>query len=138
MLDALVDAKAAAEPAGIETIVAPASTTVTPASTTGTFNNLAPSASSGSSSSSSFLGSLINIKEQDAAAINKPITAMQDQTSTTILQQQQQVASKTMAALAVAAGGAFCYPQNVDEFHQAVENSDCTIVALSRQVGAGR
>lgn len=135
MLDALVDDKAVAEPAGIETIVPPASTTVTPASTTGTFNNLA-SAASGSSPSSSFLGSLI--KQQDAAAINKPITAIQDQTSTAILQQHQQVASKTMAALAVAAGGAFCYPKNVDDFHLAVENSDCTIVALSRQVGAGR
>lgn len=139
VLDALNGAtKAAAESAGTETIVSPASTTTVtpqaPASTTGTFNDLAPSATPGSSSSSSssLLGSLI--KEQDAATIDSAIKPVQDQTSASILQQQQ-AASKTMAALAVAAGGAFCYPKTADEFHQAVENSACTIVALNRQVG---
>lgn len=135
VLDALVGGKAA-EPAAN---APPASTVVTPvtpvtpqkpASTSGTFTDLTTPAGVGQTLADALVP---DIKDEDAAAIDKPIVQMQDQLSAGF-QQQQLVAAKTFAEFAMASGAAFCYPKDAKELQADIENSKCTIIALNRQV----
>jgi hypothetical protein len=137
VLDALVSGKATHPAADGPLIMPVTSAVVQPAAsgssssfTSGTPSNLSPSASSPTSLLDKFIP---KISDDNAAKIDNHIVATQHQVNGAILDQQQ-VASKTMAALVAASGAAFCYPKTTADLHDAIENSDCTIVALNRQV----
>lgn len=55
-------------------------------------------------------------------------------TATGAMLQQQQQAAKTIAALAIASTGAFCYPEDADALHAAVVNQGCSLIILNRLV----
>lgn len=52
--------------------------------------------------------------------------------ATVAMVQQQQEAAKTIAALAIASTGAFCYPEDADELHAAVDNHACSLIILNK------
>ena len=141
MLDSLIGVVKATEPAANAPVITPiAPQAPTSSSASGTFNNLAPSGSSSSSSGNALVDAFVpKIKNEDAAAIDGAILPAQDVYNAGALQAHQAL-TKSLNLLddaGAVAGGAFCYPKTEDELHHAIEDSGCTIIALSGQVSEG-
>lgn len=67
-------------------------------------------------------------------AKNEGLLASTQAAATGAMVQQQQQAAKTIVALAIASTGAFCYPEDADALHAAVDNHACSIIVLNKSV----